>query len=308
MDVGLQILFQPKCGRVVVAALFALFASLSAGAQGEKQILPANLLIPQPPPSAPLSDWVDSQAHTRTKQAVPDAELRGWDYAAPRARTEASLGAQGSGAAPILLFFNGNGMTVDRSDALYRTLERTGAEVIVYDYRGIGFSSGTPDVMAFRQDALRLYDAVAAEHPGRKVVVYGFSLGTAMASFIASERPVAGLILAGTIATAGEEFPFYMRAIGLDPSLSANLELDPNAVEAFDEVANVSHSHAPLLVLHGEADSIVPVAQGREVFAASPSVEKRFVALPGVGHNGTPAAPASLGAVAGFLRGIASSQ
>jgi pimeloyl-ACP methyl ester carboxylesterase len=193
-------------------------------------------------------------------------------------------------------------MTVDRSDSLYRSVERTGAEVVVYGYRGIGFSSGTPDVMAFRDDSLRIYDAVAAANPRRKVVVFGFSLGTAMASSVASQRQLAGLILAGTIASARDEFPVYMRAAGVDPSITATLGPDADAVQAFDEVANVSRSKAPLLMLHGESNTLVPIAQGRKVFAASPSSEKQFVALTGIGHNGTAGAAESLRAVEMFLK------
>lgn len=274
---------------IVLLSALSLTGPAAASAQDGRQFVPANLLIPQPPPSAPLADWMNAAARMTVEQDLPDAVLRGWDY-----RAEAST-------APIVLFFNGNGMTVDRSDPLYRSLVHAGAEVIVYDYRGIGFSSGGPDVLTFRQDSLRLYDAVCAAHPGRQVVVFGFSLGTAMASFVASQRPVAGMILAGTIATAADEFPIYMRAAGFDSGMTANLAPAPDAVEAFDEVNNVAKSSAPLLMLHGEADVVVPIAQGRKVFAASPSLRKRFVPLPGTGHNATAGSVASLEAVGQFL-------
>lgn len=275
-----------------VVLYLCVWAGLTATvlAQGTRQFVPANLLIPQPPPSAPLADWQASAAHAKLSLPMPGgAELRGWDY------------TTATNNAPLLLFFNGNGMTVDRSDSLYRSLERLGAEVVVYDYRGIGFSSGTPDVLTFREDSLRVYDAIAAANPGRKIIVYGFSLGTAMASYVASQRPVAGLILAGTIATATDEFPIYMHAAGVDASVAANLEPGNDAVQAFNEVQNVANSRAPLLMLHGEADTLVPIAQGRKVFAASPSPKKQFVALPGVGHNATAGSAESLRAVREFL-------
>ena len=283
-------------GKHFVASL-CLWGALAGAllAQPTRQMRPANLLIPQPPPSAPLSDWVDSPTHARISQSVPGgAELRGWDYK-PSATSNT----------PVLLFFNGNGMTVDRSDSLYRALQHTGAEVLVYDYRGIGFSSGTPDVMSFREDSLRLFDAAVAANPGRRIVVFGFSLGTAMASYVASQRPVAGLILAGTIATAADEFPIYMHVVGIDPSVTATLQPGNDAVEAFDEIANVQKSKAPLLMLHGEADALVPIAQGRKVFTASPAGEKRFVPLPGIGHNATAGSAESLHEVGEFLRRIA---
>jgi hypothetical protein len=195
-------------------------------------------------------------------------------------------------------------MTVDRSDPFYRQLAQAGAELCVYDYRGIGFSAGSPDVMAFRQDALRLYDALTSSRPGRPVIVYGFSLGTAMATYVASQRKVAGLILAGTIATAAEELPVYSHAQGLPADTAAALIPAPDSIEAFNEVGNIARSTAPLLMLHGEADTLVPINQGREVFAASSSIRKKFVRLPDVAHNQTPATAESIVAVAQFLASI----
>jgi alpha-beta hydrolase superfamily lysophospholipase len=273
--------------RKIFAAL--LLVSSYSFAQTNLRAVPANLLIPQPPPSAPIADWTASATHTLQSLSVADAMLRGWEYPATSAN------------APVVLFFNGNGMTVDRSEPLYHTLASLGGDLWVYDYRGIGFSSGSPDVMTFRQDALRIYDAVATARPGRPIVVYGFSLGTAMASYVASERKVSGIILAGTIASAREEFPVYTLARGLPAAIASSLTPAPDSIEAFNEVGNIARSNAPLLMLHGEADTLVPINQGREVFAASLSTRKQFVSLPGVTHNQTPATPQSIKAVGEFL-------
>jgi len=276
--------------RRLIAFLFLVSTCIFA--QSNQRPVPANFLIPQPPPSALLADWTASASRVLQSIPLPDATLRGWKYPSPNPN------------APVILFFNGNGMTVDRSDSFYRQLVQTGAELCVYDYRGIGFSAGTPDVMTFRQDALRLYDTLTAASTGRPVIVYGFSLGTAMATYIASQRKVAGLILAGTIASAAEELPVYTHAQGLPAEAAAVLIPAPDAIEAFNEVGNISRSTAPLLMLHGEADILVPIRQGREVFAASSSTQKRFVSLPGVGHNQTAGSTQSLSAVAEFLVSI----
>ena len=280
--------------RQSLAAVF-LISALSFGpawGQADRQQVPANLLIPKPPPSAPLADWVTGSGRRKLSQTVGDATLRGWEYAASSTSGKDS---------PTILFFNGNGMTIDRADSLYREIAALGANVEVYDYRGIGFSAGTPDVMTFRQDSLRLYDAVVAAHPGGPVIVYGFSLGTVMATYVASQRKLAGLILAGTIASATEEFPVYLRAVGAPPDVIATLAPAPEGITAFDEVGNIRQSAAPLLMLHGEADTLVPIAQGREVFAACAAGQKRFVALAGVTHNQTAGAGLAMKAVGEFL-------
>ena len=189
-------------------------------------------------------------------------------------------------------------MTVDDAQTLYRALAVRGADVTAYDYRGYGFSSGKADVMDFRRDALAIYDKLAATGP---VVVYGFSMGTAMAVYVASERKVAGLILAGTIASAEMEFPVFARAMGYSLAKIAMLTPSSDAVAAFDEANLITRNTAPLLMIHGEADSLVPIAQGQVVFNASPSRQKQFVRVSGAAHNDTVESARALSAVQVFL-------
>lgn len=189
-------------------------------------------------------------------------------------------------------------MEIDDSQELYRDLSVRGADVTVFDYRGYGFSTGKADVMDFRRDALKLYDKFAESGP---VVVFGFSLGTAIANYVASERHVAGLILAGTIASAQDEFPIFARALGYSQTRIARMTPSPDAVTAFDELGMIARSRAPLLMLHGEADQLVPIQQGREVFATSSTRDKQFIAVIGAGHNETVESPIALNAVRSFL-------
>ncbi len=226
---------------------------------------------------------------------MPGATLRGWTFRAV-AQSPQKL---------RILFFNGNAMTVDDSQSLYPDLAVHGADVTVFDYRGYGFSTGRPDVMDFRRDGLLLYDRLAKDGP---VVVFGFSMGTAVAAYVASERSVAGLILAGTIATAQEEFPVFGRAQGMGPKEIANMIPSPDAVAAFDEQGLIAKSEAPLLMLHGEADELVPIAEGREVFAASPVQMKTFVPIAGASHNETPDSPIALQSVRAFLGALESAS
>lgn len=251
-------------------------------------VLP-DAMLPRPLPAAPLADWTANAARATVSVEAPDATLRGWIYKAPHPDD------------PALLFFNGNAMGIDEYDSLYGALAALGAEVTVFDYRGFGFSTGIADVMAFRQDALQLYETTLNANPGRKVVVFGYSLGTAMAALIASRFAVSALILAGTIASAAEEVPVYAHDLGLPDRLAKYLVPSAEVVETLDEVHYIAHSTAPLLMLHGEDDTVVPIEQGREVFAASASTEKKFVSLPGTGHSETLTQLAALEAIAAFL-------
>jgi hypothetical protein len=263
-----------------------IFLVLTACSPTAKQILPANEILPVPAPSAPLAHWTASATRIPLTVEAPGATLRGWTFqpASPQNLR--------------ILFFNGNAMTIDDSQSLYRDLAVRGADVTAFDYRGYGFSTGKPDVMAFRRDALILYDKLAASGP---VIVYGFSMGSAMATYVASQRPVAGLILAGTIATAQEEFPIFAKAEGRSTRQIENLLPAQDAITAFDEKSMIAQSKASLLMLHGESDHLIPIQQAREVFAASPSLQKDFIAIPGAIHNETTNSPAALRAVQAFL-------
>lgn len=310
---------------------------VSAGAQ----LIPANGVIPQPAPTAPMREWRDGPGRFRVELEVDGAKLRGWDYKptaagakaglAGAARRDAEVQAKGAGSAlgrvgaamgashdevgasaekdvPVIVFFNGNAMTVYGAEALYERMARMGAEVVVYDYRGYGFSEGTADVAAFRRDALSIFDKVVREYPGRRVVVYGYSLGTAMAAHVAAERKVGGLVLAAAFASAAEELPVFARRMGLSAEEIGALTPDDEAKLAFDEVAMVReagerNSGAPLLMLHGRDDTLVPMAQGREVFQASPVKQKRFVEIPGADHRETVFAEVAFRALGVFLAG-----
>jgi pimeloyl-ACP methyl ester carboxylesterase len=271
--------------------ILVMAAGVPAAAQTVLPPVHANAIIPQPPPSAPIASWVAAEKRATLSIDVDGATLRGWSYAGS------------DPALPVVLLFNGNGATIADGDSFNRTIAAQGARVVVFDYRGYGFSGGSADVAAFQRDALAVYDTVAKD-AGRGIVVYGFSLGAPVAAYVAAHRPVAGLILAAAMANAREELPVFAMRQGAPESIARALVAAPDAETAFDDVGFVARSTAPLLVLHGTADEAVPIAQGREVLAASASTRKRFVELPDANHNGTVSAPASLEAVRQFLTSL----
>ena len=275
---------------VLLTMVLVMAAGLPAAAQTALPPVHANAIIPQPPPSAPLASWVAADKRATMSIDVDGTTLRGWSYGADP-------------ALPVVLLFNGNGATIAGGDSFYRMLAAQGARVVVFDYRGYGFSGGSADVAAFQRDALAVYDLVAKD-AGRGIVVYGFSLGAPIAAYVAAHRPVAGVILAAAMANAREALPVFAMRQGAPESIARALVPAPDAEAAFDDLGFVARSTAPLLVLHGTSDEAVPIVQGREVLAASASTRKRFVEVPDANHNGTVNAPASLEAVRQFLTSL----
>lgn len=273
------------------AVLFVLAAAGGAAAQAP-QVLHANVVIPSPLPTAPVAHWTAAKGRTTTSLAVNGAILRGWSYAGTDPK------------APTVVFFNRNDTTIDQNDATYRAIVALGPPVVVYDYRGYGFSIGIPGVQLMQDDAVRIVDAVAKDAGARGVVIYGDSIGTAVATYVAARTQVAGVILAGTPASAQEQFPISLAASGVSPAVAATLTLGPDLIAAFAIADNAGRIQAPLLILHSPADTEVPIAQAREVYAASVSVPKRFVEVPGATHAGTVDAPEARAAVKTFVASL----
>jgi fermentation-respiration switch protein FrsA (DUF1100 family) len=172
-----------------------------------------------------------------------------------------------------LLLCHGNAGNVGDRVIHAGLLSAAGFDVLLFDYRGYGQSSGRPTEDGTYRDARAARKALLAQ-PGleEELVFYlGESLGGAVA--LALESPPKGLILQSTFTSVRDmarlHYPFIPRAAVPDayPSLRLVRELE-----------------APLLVLHGERDEIVPLSSGQALFDAA-RVPKRMQVFPRLGHN-----------------------
>ncbi len=185
-----------------------------------------------------------------------------------------------AGARRVVLVCHGNAGNIShRLDRARELQRRVGTSVLLFDYRGYGRSAGSPDEEGTYRDARaahRFLTEVKGVAPG-EIVVLGESLGAAVAAQLALDRPAGALILESAFTSipdmAREAYPF------LPP-------IGPLIRTRYETVDKVRRLALPLLVLHGDRDEIVPAAQGRRVFEAAAG-PKRFVAIPGAGHNDT---------------------
>jgi hypothetical protein len=201
------------------------------------------------------------------------------------------LGATG----PTLLLFHGNGEIVADYDAAAPRFAASGCDLAVVDYRGYGRSTGTPSYRRCIEDAPAVVAALTAAGAG-PIVVMGRSLGSACAAAIAAAPPagVVGLIWeSGAVDLLG-----LIRRRGLTPPATLGAaDLADFAVEP-----KLGRLGLPLLVLHGELDELIPAAEAeRALAAATRSVRRRLVIVPGRGHNDLAAEQIYWAALAAFV-------
>ena len=271
------------------AALFALgVLALAAGAP--VPIVDRFVLFPR---RVPVSEWRAHREFTPFAVAARDGTpLRGWIV---RGRNP---------KAPWTILCTGNAGTVNGMIGVgIWFAEHTGANALVWDYRGFGFSGGRADIAATRDDALVVYDAVRTRS-GHAPVVYGHSFGTTIAAHIAHERPVRALVLHAApesverlfSAMRDRNFPWPFHRLRPWPA--------PDVRENFAVADAVRHVRAPTLVIHGTADALIPIEEGRLVERASGARVKRFIALPGVEHDRIDYDTGAGAGVAAFLAAI----
>jgi pimeloyl-ACP methyl ester carboxylesterase len=173
----------------------------------------------------------------------------------------------------VVMFLHGTPGSL--ADTIWRLpdLQRSGFGVLAIDYRGYGASTGTPTEYGFAADARAAYDFIQRASPKVRVAVFGESLGTGIAVTLACERPIAGLLLNAPYASVRRLFE--LRAPPLPYSW---LMTDP-----FDSEAKIGRIGVPVMILHGTADTEVPVEEARRLFAAARE-PKTMVEVEGVGH------------------------
>lgn len=197
-----------------------------------------------------------------------------------------------------VLLCHGNAGNVGDRVAHADVLTRVGFDVLLFDYRGYGSSSGRPGEQGTYRDAraaLRCLLGRAGVDPAR-VLYLGESLGGGVALELALEHPPAGLILLSAFTSVRDMARIHY---GLLPTA-----IVPDAYPSLRLIAGL---RAPLLVLHGEDDMIVPVEHARALYDAAPD-PKRLRIVRGAGHNDivTSAGALLAGEIASWARGCRS--
>lgn len=270
---------------IFFAAIVALapFAPASPAGGQDHVVVGADRVMADPRPTALLSEWVAAPGRSLVTLEVPDATLRGWRYEG------------GQPGAPVLILFGGNGFLIKNSDDLARQLAPHASAVFAYDYRGYGFSGGEARALTLREDGLAIFDAAAQEAGApNRVVVWGNSMGTTVAAYVAARRPdTGGVVLVGAPSSAAD-------ALSLRPGRSAA----PDLVDFLGVADQLRVASAPLLLIHGSLDDQALPAHAKKNLAAASSHSKRLHILEGVDHRSSARHPEAIAQVAAFLEEI----
>jgi len=175
-----------------------------------------------------------------------------------------------------MLVFNGNAGNRAHRAALADVFARLDMSVLLFDYRGYGGNPGSPTEAGLRADAraARSYLLTRTDVNPKRLGYFGESLGTAVAAELAEEYPPAVLILRSpfTSATALGQHHY--------PWLPVRWMLR----DRFETIERISRIRAPILVIAGDRDGVVPFTESRRVFEAA-GEPKSLVVVPGADHN-----------------------
>jgi uncharacterized protein len=175
---------------------------------------------------------------------------------------------------PVFLYFHGNGGSLRWREERFRDLTADGSGLVALSYRGYGGSSGRPTEKGLIEDARAAYAFSVARYPAERLVLWGESLGSALAIMVAAENPVGRLVL---------EAPFTS-AVDVGAQHYWFLPVRLLMKDQFRSDLRIREVKAPVLVVHGENDTIVSITLGERLYGLV-RAPKRFVRIVGGGHN-----------------------
>lgn len=181
---------------------------------------------------------------------------------------------------PTLLYFHGNGGSLSFMQSTFRHMSQAGFGALVVDYRGYGLSQGRPSEQGLYRDGLAAYRFLMQKgvRPDR-LLIHGQSLGGGVATYVASRRACAGLILESTFSS----FPAIAAKVcggGWKGRLAGGL-----VRTQFPNQQRLASIRVPVLVIHGKADELIPWTMGQALYGALPQGRGRAWWVAGAGHN-----------------------
>ncbi|MBI4428771.1 MAG: alpha/beta hydrolase [Ignavibacteriales bacterium] len=186
--------------------------------------------------------------------------------------------APSESAHATLVISHGNAGNISHRIDIIKRLQRTGFNVLMFDYRGYGKSEGSPSESGIYKDGRAAFDYARSlrEVDSSRIILWGTSLGGAVAVDVATQRPAAAMILESTFSSAIDV------AKTVYPYLPVHL-LMQTRLNSFDKIPRV---HIPVFMMHGDRDSVIPFELGKKLYE-NVNAPKEFYVIRGADHNDT---------------------
>ena len=175
----------------------------------------------------------------------------------------------------VILYFHGNAGDLSRWGTIAEYLVSKDYDVLIIDYRTYGKSKGKLSEAAFYRDAQYCFDYLLQTYSEDDIIIYGRSLGTGIATYLASKNNPKQLILEtpyySILDVAKHRFPIFPVATLLKYKFPSN-----------EFIVDVE---CPIAIIHGTEDSVVPYSSAERLYSVSPSDHTNFVTIDGGSHN-----------------------
>jgi thioredoxin len=263
---GLRIIVGTCCGLVVLLLMFEnkLIFFPSCYPEGRWEV---DKISPPDDQIFPLVEdcWLATTDHVR---------IHGW-YCSPQVRSAGAVSpidAQG-----ILLFCHGNAGNITDRYEFIQMLVQLRVNLLIFDYRGYGKSEGSPSEEGVYKDARAAWDYLTETRglSAGKIILFGESLGGAVAIDLARQVEPGGLIVQSSFTSIGDMASLLMPGV---PRFLLRTTMD-----SLSKIPNVS---CPKLFVHSKTDEVVPFSLGRRLFEAA-RYPKQFYEVQNAGHNDT---------------------
>ncbi|OPX20097.1 MAG: hypothetical protein BZ151_05720 [Desulfobacca sp. 4484_104] len=178
---------------------------------------------------------------------------------------------------PILLWLHGNAGNIShRLDNLFWLWQKVGLQIFIFDYREYGRSQGRITREGTYQDAAAAYDYVTVNLgiAPENLILFGRSLGTALAVNLAVHRPCRALIIESAFTSSEDMFRLYAPGVAWRPTVP------------YDNLGKIGRVPVPKLIIHGVYDEVIPFKMGERLYAAA-QPPKFFYPIPEAHHNDT---------------------
>ncbi|WP_376985982.1 alpha/beta hydrolase [Bosea sp. R86505] len=252
---------------MILTRLLAIALTVYLGLLGLLFVRQRDLVFPRNPARADLAAAGLQAAEELTLTAADGERIVAWAVP-PRA------------GKPVILYFHGNAGNLGSPGrvARFRALTEDGTGLLAVSYRGYGGSTGRPSEAGLHLDARAAYGFAAERFGAAQLVGYGESLGTGVVLKLAAETPLAAVVL---------EAP-YLSTVAVAQGIYPYVPVSWLMLDSFRSDEVIGRVRAPLLVLHGERDRVIPFAQGETLYSLA-NAPKRFLRFPKGGHEDLPA-------------------